>query len=62
LGGTGNISRAIVNLLLSKGEDVTIFNRGTRSVKFIGEVKIYRGIETTPHCWLRLPKRASMTV
>ena len=28
VGGTGNISTSIVNLLLKKGHDVTIFNRG----------------------------------
>jgi len=30
VGGTGNISAAIVNLLLEEGHEVTIFNRGER--------------------------------
>jgi nucleoside-diphosphate-sugar epimerase len=34
LGGTGVISRAIVNRLLDKGHEVTIFNRGTRTLAF----------------------------
>ena len=34
LGGTGVISRAIVTLLLEKGHEVTVFNRGNRGLSF----------------------------
>jgi NAD(P)-dependent dehydrogenase (short-subunit alcohol dehydrogenase family) len=30
IGGTGNISRAIVRVLLRQGHNVTIYNRGQR--------------------------------
>jgi len=39
LGGTGVISRAIVNLLLEKKHTVTVFNRGMRTLSFNGEVR-----------------------
>jgi nucleoside-diphosphate-sugar epimerase len=39
LGGTGVISRAIVTLLLEKGHEVTVFNRGNRGLSFEGPVR-----------------------
>ena len=39
LGGTGVISRAIVNLLLEKEHNVTVFNRGSRALSFEGPVR-----------------------
>ncbi len=43
LGGTGVISRAIVNLLLEKKHAVTLFNRGNRTLPFNGEVRQITG-------------------
>ena len=43
LGGTGVISRAIVNLLLEKEHTVTIFNRGNRALSFSGSVRQITG-------------------
>lgn len=43
LGGTGVISRAIVNLLLKKKHTVTVFNRGTRTVLFDEPVRHITG-------------------
>ena len=43
LGGTGVISRAIVNLLLKKNHTVTVFNRGNRSVSFDQPVREITG-------------------
>lgn len=39
LGGTGVISRAIVNLLLEKNHTVTVYNRGNRAVSFDQSVR-----------------------
>jgi nucleoside-diphosphate-sugar epimerase len=39
LGGTGVISRAIVNRLLEKKHAVTVFNRGNRNVSKGGKVR-----------------------
>jgi nucleoside-diphosphate-sugar epimerase len=38
LGGTGVISRGIVNALLNENHEVSVFNRGKRNVSFNGEV------------------------
>jgi len=43
LGGTGVISRAIVNLLLEKEHNVTVFNRGSRALSFKGPVRQITG-------------------
>lgn len=43
LGGTGVISRAIVNLLLAKKHSVTVFNRGQHRLSFNGEVRQITG-------------------
>lgn len=43
LGGTGLISRQIVNTALSEGHEVTIFNRGTREVSFDKPVEVIVG-------------------
>ena len=43
LGGTGVISRAIVDLLLEKEHTVTIFNRGNRTLSFSGSVRHITG-------------------
>ena len=43
LGGTGVISRAIVNRLLEKGHAVTIFNRGNRALLFSKPVRQITG-------------------
>ena len=43
LGGTGVISRAIVNLLLEKRHSVTVFNRGQKSLSFKGSVRQITG-------------------
>lgn len=43
LGGTGVISRAIVNLLLEKEHTVTVFNRGNRTLSFNGPVRQITG-------------------
>lgn len=42
IGGTGNISTSIVNLLLEEGHDVTCFNRGN-SGKLPKEVRLLQG-------------------
>ena len=41
VGGTGNISSSIVRLLLEKGHDVTLFNRGLRTAP--GNVRVIQG-------------------
>jgi nucleoside-diphosphate-sugar epimerase len=43
LGGTGNISTAIVDLLVERGDDVTIFNRGQRAVTVPAGVTVWHG-------------------
>jgi len=43
IGGTGTISRAIVQALLRKGHDVTLFNRGQRVEPPPPEVRLLRG-------------------
>lgn len=43
LGGTGNISRAIVKEGLKAGFDITIFNRGSRKVGFEDKVNVIIG-------------------
>ncbi len=43
LGGSGVISRAIVNLLLEKKHTVTVFNRGSRTLPYNGEVRQITG-------------------
>lgn len=43
LGGTGVISRQIVPLLLEKGHDVSIYNRGNKDLGFSGDVKTISG-------------------
>ncbi|MCR5731440.1 MAG: NAD-dependent epimerase/dehydratase family protein [Sphaerochaetaceae bacterium] len=43
LGGSGNISRAIVKEALKKGHEVTIFNRGYRKVGFEDKVEVLIG-------------------
>lgn len=43
LGGTGVISRAIVNRLLEKNHTVTVFNRGNRNVSFDQSVREITG-------------------
>ena len=43
IGGTGVISRAIVDRLLDKGHDVTIYNRGKKDLQFKGNVRQMTG-------------------
>ncbi len=45
IGGTGLISTAIVDHLVARGDDVTIFNRGVTGVRFAGadRVRVLRG-------------------
>ncbi len=43
LGGTGVISRAIVDRLLKDNHDVVIFNRGNKKLAFAGEVEHIKG-------------------
>ena len=43
LGGTGVISRAIVERLLGDGHEVVLFNRGKRSVSFSRDVRVIVG-------------------
>jgi len=43
LGGTGNISREIVTVLLEKGHDVTIYNRGKRDAEIPDKVRCITG-------------------
>ena len=43
LGGTGVISRAIAKLLLQKNHTVTLFNRGSQSLPYSGEVRRISG-------------------
>jgi len=43
LGGTGNISRAIVSRLLRQNHDVTVFNRGNRKLVFERDVRTLTG-------------------
>ena len=43
LGGTGVISRAIVNQLLTANHDVTIFNRGNKKLPFVDRVELIKG-------------------
>lgn len=46
LGGTGVISRAIVDKLLAKNYEVTVFNRGKKQLTFKGEVEQIVGDRT----------------
>ncbi len=46
IGGTGNISTGIVRLLLERGEDVTLYNRGKTEVAFAGDYKTIIGDRT----------------
>lgn len=43
LGGTGNISVPIVDLLLQMGDEVSVFNRGQRGVALPREVRVFTG-------------------
>jgi nucleoside-diphosphate-sugar epimerase len=43
LGGSGLISTAIANLLLSNGEDVTVYNRGQTPGRYVGKPRTVRG-------------------
>jgi len=43
IGGTGLISTPITRFLLDRGEDVTIFNRGQKTMRFPSSVKIIHG-------------------
>lgn len=43
LGGTGVISRAIVEVLLEEGHEVTVFNRGRKALPFKGNVELVTG-------------------
>jgi len=43
MGGTGNISSACVELALTKGYEVTLFNRGNREPSFSQPVQIIQG-------------------
>jgi nucleoside-diphosphate-sugar epimerase len=43
LGGTGVISREIVNLLLAKQHSVAVYNRGSRKLSYQGEVRQITG-------------------
>ena len=43
LGGTGVISRAIVNQLLADNHDVALFNRGNKKLPFAGDVEQIHG-------------------
>lgn len=43
LGGTGVISRSIVDELLKKNHEVTVFNRGTRSLPFQKDIQVLTG-------------------
>lgn len=43
LGGTGVISRSIVNQLLEKNHEVTIFNRGSKKLSFVHVVRQITG-------------------
>ena len=43
LGGTGVISREIVNLLLERNHTVTVFNRGRQKLSYSGEVRQITG-------------------
>jgi nucleoside-diphosphate-sugar epimerase len=46
IGGTGLISTPMTHFLIEKGEDVTIFNRGQRKVRFPPGAKILYGDRT----------------
>jgi nucleoside-diphosphate-sugar epimerase len=43
LGGTGNISRAIVARLLEEGHEPTIYNRGSKQLEFAAQVRTIVG-------------------
>jgi len=43
IGGTGVISRAIVPQLLAKQHEVTLYNRGSKSLSFAGQVRQITG-------------------
>lgn len=43
IGGTGLISTSITRLLLERGDDITHYNRGQRSLEFAGRVKTVTG-------------------
>jgi nucleoside-diphosphate-sugar epimerase len=43
IGGTGLISTAIVDLLIERGEEVTLFNRGVTEPRIRGKVETIRG-------------------
>ncbi|MGA2142441.1 MAG: NAD-dependent epimerase/dehydratase family protein, partial [Brevinematales bacterium] len=43
IGGTGLISTSIVNQLASRGDDVTVFNRGITEKRIPGSVKVITG-------------------
>ena len=46
VGGTGNISQPIVRLLLEKGHEVVVFNRG-QTAKVPDGVRVIRGDRPT---------------
>lgn len=43
IGGTGLMSTAIANQLASRGDDVTVFNRGLTPSRIFGKVKVLHG-------------------
>lgn len=43
IGGTGLISTAIVDQLIARGDDVTVYNRGVTPKRVVGEVRIIKG-------------------
>jgi nucleoside-diphosphate-sugar epimerase len=43
IGGTGLISTAIVDQLVARGDDVTVYNRGVTPKRVVGDVRVIKG-------------------
>ena len=43
IGGTGLISTAIVDQLIARGDDVTVYNRGVTPKRVVGDVRVIKG-------------------
>lgn len=62
LGGTGVISREIVDQLLDRGDEVTVFNRGNSKLKFKGEVGRIVGDRSDAHSFEAMMKQKNFDV
>ncbi|WP_134701128.1 NAD-dependent epimerase/dehydratase family protein [Ammoniphilus sp. YIM 78166] len=62
LGGTGVISRCIVNQLLEERHEVAIFNRKNKELSFWGEVEQYTGDKTNKEAFIAAMKKVKCDV